>query len=579
MKHFKQIDNKIAQTTLFRAVTTDGKKFEISLSNGTPRKPGSFILTVQIPGDSVKTCQVVLNPLKANDPNVVQINLVNELLRSLHAESNENDVEIAKEIQEIIQSFCQQHQHGREHAQKIATHIGPTLYIRPKTLFIERDEPTETKTVYKIEPMTQALSAKYLHLFDAAASGNLMLLYTMLSRRENDLMTIEKAVRDNIIRYVNMNPCALSNSDMIAVLRMLIHHQADYSQFLITLKPNRPLIQKLLAAGADINLIVGGQTMMSQSILIQSTDHFAFLFQNGANINIANTSNGFGTPLHISAANELFNMCIQLIDMAKTSKYPCDFSMKDGEGKTVLIIAAKTLSLVLIEKILAEDKSCVNLADNEGRTALHFACALGQAAIVKALIKAGADVNAKDKKGNTPMHYATFGLPVVKAILASISIDPDRDQCALRNAIPTSETQVITLRKSLAEESDSLVKFTQFPKMSTNTSLFGELLWCRQNQASVSSIFSMQPALRDAILSRMTGKSVAEACFEGHTKVISLLIMADADMHLRNDAGKKPEIVPSSWLQTYPTSPMPDALENGEPTGKIKFYDPDPRGC
>ncbi len=572
MKYFKQL-SKTAQNTIFGAFLPDGKKFEITFSHTTPQKPGAFTLVVQIPGDILRTCQVLLQPLKANDPNVIQINLVNELLRSLHAEHIESDIEMAKEIQEIIQSFCQQQQHGTDHAKNIASFIDPTLYIRPKTLVVEKEEPVKPKAVYKLDPMTIELFNKYQPLFDAAAFGQVEFLSLMLSSSRINLMTIEKAVRDNLIRYVNINPHQISDAVMIDVLKVLISHGAVYHSFLITPKPDLSFIQKLLTAGADINLVLCGQTVLCLGIMIQSDDYFKFLFKNGVNINIANTINGFGTPLHTATANELFNLCIELIDMAKTSKYPCDFSVKDGEGKTVLIIAVKTLSIELTEKVLAEDKSCVNLSDNEGRTALHFACVLGQVAIAKALIKAGADVNAKDKKGNTPLHYATFDLPVVKAILSSISIDPDRDQYALRNAINISETQVITIRKSLAEDHYPGLKFTQFPKKSTNTSIHGEVLWCRENQAYVASVLSSQPALKNAVLSKMTGKSIAEACFEGHRKVISLLIIADADMHLKNDAGKKPEIVPFSWILKYHTSAMPVAVERGEPTGNIKFYD------
>ena len=44
--------------------------------------------------------------------------------------------------------------------------------------------------------------------------------------------------------------------------------------------------------------------------------------------------------------------------------------------------------------------------DDEGRTALHFACGYGEIACSEELIKAGADVDAKDGNDNTPLHYA-----------------------------------------------------------------------------------------------------------------------------------------------------------------------------
>ncbi len=44
--------------------------------------------------------------------------------------------------------------------------------------------------------------------------------------------------------------------------------------------------------------------------------------------------------------------------------------------------------------------------DDEGRTALHFACGYGEIACAEELIKAGANVDAKDGNDNTPLHYA-----------------------------------------------------------------------------------------------------------------------------------------------------------------------------
>jgi ankyrin repeat protein len=44
--------------------------------------------------------------------------------------------------------------------------------------------------------------------------------------------------------------------------------------------------------------------------------------------------------------------------------------------------------------------------DEEGRTALHFACGYGELACAEVLLKAGADANAVDNNKNTALHYA-----------------------------------------------------------------------------------------------------------------------------------------------------------------------------
>lgn len=48
----------------------------------------------------------------------------------------------------------------------------------------------------------------------------------------------------------------------------------------------------------------------------------------------------------------------------------------------------------------------IDLEDNQGRTALHWAVDRGHMNIIEALISKGAYVNAKDMEGQTPLHYA-----------------------------------------------------------------------------------------------------------------------------------------------------------------------------
>ncbi|KAJ7557285.1 hypothetical protein O6H91_05G120300 [Diphasiastrum complanatum] len=48
----------------------------------------------------------------------------------------------------------------------------------------------------------------------------------------------------------------------------------------------------------------------------------------------------------------------------------------------------------------------VDLKDDEGRTALHWAADRGRLHIVKTLVSKGAEIQAKDQEGQTPLHYA-----------------------------------------------------------------------------------------------------------------------------------------------------------------------------
>jgi hypothetical protein len=58
-----------------------------------------------------------------------------------------------------------------------------------------------------------------------------------------------------------------------------------------------------------------------------------------------------------------------------------------------------------LKKLLAEGGSA-DEADDEGRTALHFAAGYGELPCMEALIEAGAKLDALDNNKNTPLHYA-----------------------------------------------------------------------------------------------------------------------------------------------------------------------------
>lgn len=46
---------------------------------------------------------------------------------------------------------------------------------------------------------------------------------------------------------------------------------------------------------------------------------------------------------------------------------------------------------------------------NQGRTALQVASYLGQADIVKVLLQSHANIDLQDEEGDTALHYAAFG--------------------------------------------------------------------------------------------------------------------------------------------------------------------------
>ncbi len=76
---------------------------------------------------------------------------------------------------------------------------------------------------------------------------------------------------------------------------------------------------------------------------------------------------------------------------------------------TELMRASKLGDPVLVKKLLAEGAQ-VNARDQNGATALMYACAAHSEAssgVLEALLSAGADVNLADRSGTTALHAAT----------------------------------------------------------------------------------------------------------------------------------------------------------------------------
>lgn len=90
----------------------------------------------------------------------------------------------------------------------------------------------------------------------------------------------------------------------------------------------------------------------------------------------------------------------------------------DDAGNTALHYAAQGGSIACLQSLLALDahgapaaacKGLMAAKNVAGRTALHTACNHGQQAVVATLLKAGADASAPDKAGWTPLVRGVWG--------------------------------------------------------------------------------------------------------------------------------------------------------------------------
>lgn len=92
-------------------------------------------------------------------------------------------------------------------------------------------------------------------------------------------------------------------------------------------------------------------------------------------------------------------------DVADTSGMAPD-STGRIEVRNPLIEAVKTGNVSALSSALASGTSATEI-DGQGRTALHYAAALGDLAVLQLLLKQnGVDINATDEDGYTPLHRA-----------------------------------------------------------------------------------------------------------------------------------------------------------------------------
>ncbi len=106
-------------------------------------------------------------------------------------------------------------------------------------------------------------------------------------------------------------------------------------------------------------------------------------------------------------------------DVKKELKNGADVNVKNKNGATALMWAAKFSQNPKVIEVLIDEGADVNAKDNDGFTALMLASGFQKTDTVKALLKAGADVNAKNKDGATALMSAAMfqKTDTVKALL------------------------------------------------------------------------------------------------------------------------------------------------------------------
>lgn len=191
-------------------------------------------------------------------------------------------------------------------------------------------------------------------------------------------------------------------------VRILLYDGLWWSDFANNNK-KLEIIRLLVKNGADVNVRdKQGCSVLAKAISVKSISILKFLVENGADID----------------DNLLFEKMNSWTD--EMCKYLIQFKEVQNAFIRIATFYIKNAFMTQEKEMIHIINKCIrcgmdiNITNNNGETALMFACQRGYLEVVLILVAGGANINAKDENGKTVLNYAAEGgnTEIVKLLLA-----------------------------------------------------------------------------------------------------------------------------------------------------------------
>ncbi|MBU1218379.1 ankyrin repeat domain-containing protein [Myxococcota bacterium] len=227
--------------------------------------------------------------------------------------------------------------------------------------------------------------------------------------KDPDLVNVLDSKNDSLLSYFAQNG-DIRNAKRIINMGININTAGDYKEtalYKAASSKDLAMVTLLLKHGAKID-IKGMRSPLVGLFSNRFGDDITIcklLLKNKADPNAIDYEGK--TALHITAGYIYREHAITLLLFAGVN-----VNIQDNYGKTALHYAAEFKRIPAIRELL-KWKTDVQIRDKKGRTAIHYAANSGSYDAVKLLVDAGAKVDVKDNEGFLPSSFA-HGNPQIK---------------------------------------------------------------------------------------------------------------------------------------------------------------------